>query len=205
MSRDDGNTAAVMAAIGRKSIIDQLLEAFRTAGVSVRIRTRALDVPMMGVLVDLGMKGCLRTDAVPPVSRVLAATDEEKGVCTVALYAFYEADQYSESCMVWGNAVALYSPTPDMENRRRKTDGRGTVIPICPRTPMPSIGEMALGDKGLCLRALRNEFQVWTGDDSKAWVVPGTKGLSRIPKVVMQEIMDRKEGPSPMKRIAGTI
>ena len=269
-----------MTAIGRKSIIDQLLEALRTAGVSVSIRTKALDFPMMGVLVDLGMKGCLRTDAVPPVSRVLAATDEEKGVCTVALYAFHEADQYSESCMVWGNAVTLYSPTPDMEDRRRKTDGRifirdcgsngylhlretgsvktgdmkeairairdfclgdgypdassdesfcvavaeghrgivegpgpyvmwadgrGTVLPICPRTPMPSIGELALGDKGLCLRALRNGFQVWTDDDSKAWVVPGTKDLSRIPKTVMQEIMDGKEGPSPMKRIAGTI
>lgn len=154
MSRDDVNTAAVMAAIGRKSIIDQLLEAFRTAGISVSIRTRAFDVPMMGVLVDLGMKGCLRTDAVPPVSRVLAATDEEKGVCTVALYAFHEANQYSESCMVWGNAVTLNIPTTDMEDRRRKTDGR-VFIRNCGSSVLLHLRESRAVRKGDVKESLR--------------------------------------------------
>ena len=72
---------------------------------------------------DLGMKGCLRTDAFTPIIWVLAETDEENGVCTVILYAFHEEDLCSEFCMVWGNVITLRGPTSDMEDPWRKTEG----------------------------------------------------------------------------------
>ena len=89
-----------MVTIGIKKTVDALIDSLKKVGVNARMRSKVLDVPLMGAVIDLDYEGALRTRVVPPLQRMLAATDEDTGRCTVSMFAFHEKERYSETCII---------------------------------------------------------------------------------------------------------
>ena len=271
-----------MVTIGIKKTVDELLDGLKKVGVNARIRSKVLDVPLMGAVIDLDYEGALRTKVVPPLQRMLAATDEDTGRCTVSLFAFHEKERYSETCIIWGNARTHVFSKESVEEKRQETDGRvyiteyedeqnlpvllkkisfpenepelkkkaleeavrmiaesgkdgkkmeyaalnaairtwgistgpptgmkgrfcipapadyrgiipadtpyvmwcdgkGNMIPLCKRGTFTNLAEIALGDKGVGMRALRAGYEVCTESNEGKWLMSGTKGVVQLP------------------------
>ena len=284
MSNNSRSTVAVMVTIGIKKTVDELLDSLKKVGVNAKMRSKVLDVPLMGAVIDLDYEGALRTRVVPPLQRILAATDEDTGRCTVSLFAFHEKERYSETCIIWGNARTHVFSKESVEEKRQETDGRvyiteyeygqnvptllkkiacpdddpeqkakaleeafrtiaetsrdsrkleyamvdavvkawnvsknpvkiagekdrfcvsapvdyrgivpgdtpyviwgdgeGNMIPLCPRGTFTNRAEIALGDKGVGMRALRAGYEVCTESNEGKWLMSGTKGVVQLP------------------------
>lgn len=293
-----------MVTVGIKKTIDALLDGLKKVGVNAKIRTKVLDVPLMGAVIDLDYEGALRTRVIPPLQRILAQTDQDTGICTVTLYAFHEKEKYSETCIIWGNASCHIKGDRSMEEKRQTADGRvyvteyakgqkfpillkkvavsdeemkskaleeafktikennkngipnkpmgavvldavmkvrgvpaspvaceedtisiptpanyrgilpidapyviwgdgeGNVIPLCEKGFFTTLAEIALGDKGVCTRALRKGYEVWVEDNSGKWFMPGTKGVVRVKSSVPDSepsVMSKKTNNSNNK------
>lgn len=67
------------------------------------------------------------------------------------------------------------------------TDGKGTIFSLCPKKSVPSLQEVAFGDRGVGAEALKNGFLVWVEENTNIWGAPGCE-RSPSPVIVRENI-----------------
>lgn len=121
------NPDTVMVSLGTKAITDRINETLESLGIRIAVRTKVLDVPVGGSVIDLWSDGSIRRTVVPTIKKILESVREEDGICTIALYRIDGNRLFGETSLMWSTSVMETEIIPD-ENVKAMNNTAGRVF-----------------------------------------------------------------------------